>query len=274
MKKTIVLWAAIPLVVALSAGWAAGDVLYSNFGSGMSFDTNVCHSYFINQSQFQQTPGDCNQSLTPVTIPPATIAVQFQTSTTATFDEAQLALSLTAFNTGPNRLDVYLESDSGGAPGSIIAGFELNNLLPLTPSVVQVGSALAGVTLISGSSGTPTLGGGTPYWLVVNAPDAGTVAAWSWNPNCTFDPVTNTYTGCDVGTSMTPGSKSNLAFNEIPSPAGPWTEMTTGFPRPAFEVDGTPVISAVPEPASVFLLGTGLLALCLLGKGMQAARVN
>ncbi|MGH9359394.1 MAG: PEP-CTERM sorting domain-containing protein [Terriglobia bacterium] len=258
-------WISVPLIVGLSASWAAADVLYSNFGTGLSFDTNVSDAYFINQSEFSETTMPCPASLSCE--PPTTIAAQFQSSVNATFTEAQLPLFLTSFNTGPNTLDVYLESDSSGSPGSIIAGFELTNLLTSTPGVVQVGSAFAGVTLISGSSGNPALNANTPYWLAVYAPDAGTVAAWSWNPNCVFDPVSGTFSGCDIGSS------SDLAFNIIPSPTGPWTPAP-GVPRPAFEIDGTPVVtppSTVPEPGDGILFGTGLLALWLLRRRLQAA---
>jgi len=275
MKRVLALWLAVPVVMVLCAGGAAGDALTSNFGSGLSFDTNVCHSYFINQSQFKQPADDCNQSMVAVTIPPTTLAVQFQSSMDATFNKAQLPLFLTSLNTGPNTLDVYLESDSSGSPGSIIAGFELSNALTSTPGVVQVGSALAGVTLISGSSGNPAIEGGIPYWLVVNAPVAGTVAGWSWNPNCVLDPVANAYVGCDLGASMTPGSSSDLAFNEIPSPTDPWIPAP-GIPRPAFEIDGTPVSGppTVPEPGDGLLLGTGLAALWYLNCRRKAASVS
>ncbi|MGH9356885.1 MAG: PEP-CTERM sorting domain-containing protein [Terriglobia bacterium] len=276
MKRIIALWAAVGVAIVLASGWAAADVLYSNFGSGLSFDTAISDSYFINRSPFEKVPGACPGGA--ACLPPTTIAVQFQPGVNSTFTGAQLALFSTSFNTGPNVLDVFLESDSGGAPGSIIAGFELSNLLISSPAVVQVGSTLAGETLIAGSSGNPLLAGGIPYWLVVNAPQPGTVAAWSWNPNCSFDIVSGAWVGCDVEASVTPGSASDLAFNDIPSPTDPWIQtFATPIPRPAFEIDGTPVVTpppTVPEPASAFLLGTGLLALLFLSKRMRTVSAN
>ncbi len=264
MKRAIVLWVlVVAVILGLSAGWATADVLYGNFGPSLSFDMHPADSYFINQSAFSTSLTSCPG---PDCVPPTVIAVQFQPLENATFDYAQLPLFLSSYNlTGPNEMDIYLESDSSGSPGSIISEFELTNLLTSTPTVFSVRSGFTGETLISGSA-NPTLDSGTLYWLVVDAPDSGTVAAWSWNPNCTEDPTTGVFSGCDVSTE-TADSLSNLAFNEIPSPTGPWTPAP-GIPRPAFEIDGTPTVTppppAVPEPGDGILLGTGLLALWLL----------
>jgi hypothetical protein len=106
-------------------------------------------------------------------------------------------------------------ADAGGSPGTIIEG-------PI--NVTGLAAFVSGGSVITANSTLhPYLLEGTPYWLVAYAANADTCAVWNWNS-----------TG-DTGTS------TNLVFNNIPSPTGPWSP-DPGDTRGAFEIDGNPAL--------------------------------
>lgn len=125
-----------------------------------------------------------------------------------------------------NPLSVYIESDSSGSPGSIII------------SLVQVGEVPDGGGLVTFTCGLACALGPGSYWLVASESDPNADLAWLQTYQST------------IGT---------FAFNQIGSPTGPWDSETSFLS--AFRIDGG---SAVPEPNSLVLLGTGLVGFAAL----------
>jgi hypothetical protein len=142
----IVIAAVLPLA---AAGAARGDqIIFSNFGPGMTFDTN--RGYTIGGSG---SPA------------PSVIANRFTATSNLAFSSAQLALG---FINGPGLFQVLLETDAGGLPGSIIETFNVNIQLFPPGAVVTAISAL-----------NPLLTSGANYWLVVYAPGSSTFGEWN-----------------------------------------------------------------------------------------------
>src|SRR6202022_3677336 len=84
-----------------SAGAARADqIIFSNFGPGMTFDTN--HGYTGAGSSALGT---------------SVMANRFTATSNLSFSSAQLALGLSSGS--PSILQVLLETDAGGVPGSI-----------------------------------------------------------------------------------------------------------------------------------------------------------
>jgi len=101
----------------------APTVIYSNFGPGMTFDTDPTHGWGINGFI---GPGIGQQA----------IAQRFTPAATATFASAQLALTLLS---GPGSIVIFLQADSNGSPGAVIEQISVSGL-PGVPTVLTATS--------------------------------------------------------------------------------------------------------------------------------------
>ena len=141
---------------AADVGPASGPpttVIYSNFGLGMTFDSNPFHGWGINgflgadigrqaiSQQFSTHPGDYS------------------------FVRARVAL---AHFSGPTRVHVILQKDSLGRPGPAVDDMPVD-LLGDPPAIYVATSTL--VPMLTDSL----------YWLTVAAKDNGVMAGWNWN---------------------------------------------------------------------------------------------
>ncbi|MGH7938805.1 MAG: choice-of-anchor R domain-containing protein [Bryobacteraceae bacterium] len=191
------------LAALLTTVSVKADVLYSTLGPNDEFD--AANGYFVDGSNF------FNQ----------VIASPFTVSSSATLGDAMLGLNNFSGSNSP--VNVFLESDAGGMPGTILATLTQSGVIPPFNSET--------LTMF-----TPTtsfaLQTGVTYWLVAGETDPTTEQTWDFANGDT---------------------KNNIAFNQVGSPTGPWTTFTGT--DVAFRIDS----AAIPEPSSFMLLGAGLL---------------
>lgn len=138
---------------APSAVGSPAKIVYSNFGPGLTFDSNPTHGWLI----------------TGYLVPEVKLQVisqQFTPTSDYTFTAARVALSHVG---GWPRIQVLLHADSLGLPGRILEGMVIDTLYS-TPAVYVATSTLL-----------PALENGVPYWLTLAPGDIDVVAAWNWN---------------------------------------------------------------------------------------------
>jgi hypothetical protein len=142
------------LALATAGATRADQIIFSNFGPGMTFDTRS--GILISGSNV---------------LGGHVVAQAFTPSADFSFSNAQLAMGILS---GPNILQVVLMTSSGGFPGTILETITLTNAVaPFT----SAGIVLANSTL------HPMLNSGTQYWLVAFAPDANTSMGWMQSLN-------------------------------------------------------------------------------------------
>ena len=150
----------------------------------------------------------------------------FSLSIDSTVSDAVLAMRTRSGANSP--VNVYIESDNAGSPGSVLASLTQVGTIPTAPGGLVTFSCNdgAGCALQAGS-----------YWLVAYNSDPETLQGWFF----AFDDRTTI-----------------IANSEVGSVSGMYTHPGT---EAGFEIDGT-----TPEPSSFLLLGSGLAGLAGLIK--------
>jgi hypothetical protein len=177
------LTAVLVLIGTVTVAPVFADVaIYSDFGAGDSYNDGKAWviGTFLNE-------------------PNQVVGEPFTTTTSIQFADAQLAMLSNGQTGSGTTADVYLESNSGGSPGSILD--TLVEQSPISNGIVTFDCSLC-----------PTLSAATTYWIVT-APGNGQ----------TFWFVDNTGV---IGAALS-GSDT-----------GPWGDDTT-YTSGAFEVDGS-----------------------------------
>lgn len=157
-------------------------------------------------------------------------AFPFVPTQTATVTGADLAL---AAYSAVSPLNLFVESNTGSGPGSILATLTENGSYSDYPTTSVVNFSCSG--------SCATLDAGTMYYLVAQQTDPANTTFWL-------------YSFGDTGTWY---------YDETGSETGPWTAATAGDQISAFDVTGTPgtAVPPIPEPGSLALLGSGLVGI-------------
>jgi hypothetical protein len=150
------------------------------------------------------------------------IAMPFTPNATANMADAVLALG--NYAGGNNPVSLYLESDNGGMPGNVLATLTQQGTIPPFSS--------GGGLVQFNCNGCGTVNSGTQYWLVAVETDPNTEQAWMW----AYQDQTGTF-----------------AFDQNGSNQGPWNLYDA-------QLGGFRVDSAVPEPGTLVMLGSGIVA--------------
>jgi hypothetical protein len=150
--------------------------------------------------------------------PPEAVAQSFTPSANYVLEDVQLPLG---YITGNNDVDLWITTDNGGNPGTVLEALSATNSLP------QVGPQQSPPVSMIPSVTNPPLNAGTLYWLVLGPGFANSCVEWYAAVN---DAATNT----DLLFS------SQLTAGSLPA-ASSWVGGfggTYGYSRSGFEIDG------------------------------------
>jgi hypothetical protein len=165
-------------------------------------------------------------------------------------------------------VDLYLSNYTVAAGSSLVLSIYSNNgsnnpgtdLYDLTTNLTATASGTPTLTTFSGT-GSFTLTAGTKYWLDL----------YSTTPS---NDITSTVTWVgardSVGNQINPSGSGATDLGQLRSVGGgnpPTGTPSTSDLRTAFELNGTP--SAVPEPASLFMVVTGGLGAVIFARARR-----
>jgi hypothetical protein len=205
------------LSILVCVGSANASTVFSNLGPGDSY--NCCLGWTV--------AGPNAPNATDKASP-------FTPSSTYTFDSVEVAFQWEAFT---NAGVIWLMSDDGGLPGTILESFHFTNL----PLFKTTSTQLA----VGTSTLHPLLSAGVQYWVAASGEGDSLL---SFNMNVTGD------TGLASRDDHEPWGFAGIPGIGI----GPVTTPLAG----AFRVSGTAFTTA-PEPSAILLLGMGVFALAL-----------
>lgn len=190
------------LVLATPGAAWASSILYTNFGSGLSYNTalaNTVGNDFIGDNLGQ---GD-----------------SFKTSVTSTVGDVLIALGDFFSSTNTSAITVSLDSNASGLPGGTLESWTI------APGTLgSVGNNNAPIDLTSVLH--PTLTSGTLYWLTATTDTGDTIG---WGLDTTGDPH-NTATSIDGGATWFDSTSTGLTPGAF-QVDGP-TIVNTGVPEP------------------------------------------
>lgn len=150
------------------------------------------------------------------------LAMPFTPAANAQMTDAVLALG--NYAGGNNPVNLYLYTDNSGVPGTQLATLtQQGTIQPFSDG---------GSLIQFNCNGCGTVSQGTKYWLVAWETDPNTQQEWMWDYH---------------------DHNGTFALNHLGSIDGPWNLFSGAFS--GFRVEGT-----TPEPGTLALLGTGLVA--------------
>jgi len=171
--------------------------VFTNFVGAFPF-WDITTGYFIDGSNF------FNQVL----------ATGFTPSSSVTFADAALPIGVYTANGGKQygHVNVYLATDAGGVPGTIIDG-------PLTQEYFaqQFTNGRGGGIIQFDCVACPSLSAGTQYCIIGKQAQPTIEDTWDFADSDFSSP---------------------FAFNQVGSITGSWISIASGYTRPAWQVDG------------------------------------
>src|SRR5271166_5497913 len=205
-KSGVFIMAVLMGAMICSVGAAAGDILYTTLGPSGAYDGT--NGSFVDGSNYYSS----------------VVADSFTLGAGATVTDAMLALGNYLGSNNP--VSLYIESNNGGVPGSVIA------TLSQAGTILPWGNGSGGGLVTFNCSGAQCALGAGSYWLVAWEKDPNTQQVWDF-----------TYQD----------QQGNFAFNQLGSPTGPWTQDF--YYQNAFQIDGV-----ATEPGTLLVLIPGLFA--------------
>jgi hypothetical protein len=143
------------------------------------------------------------------------LAQGFTPSSNATFADVYMPMGAYSGQPSSAQLNVYLESDAGGAPSGVVLDGPLSQCMGISNFSNGLGGNFVEFNCVS----CPSLSAGTAYWIVAQEGSAN--MEWTW----------------DEVRGLTDAS-SPFAFNQTNNAFGDFTVVPAGYSRAAYQVDG------------------------------------